>query len=421
MYDFANSAFTTTITTVVYSVYFANRVVPSEGVRAFGVTLGGNSLWPIAYATSLAIAAALAPVIGAICDYSAAKKRWLTIFWLVGCAATCGLFFVRPGGWVLGMVLYVVANVAWESSVSLNSAFLPELAPPEKLDRVSSIGWGIGYVGGGLCLILNLLMYKHPERFPHGLAINFAVASVGVWWFIFGLPCILGVRERARPRPPPAGSLFSAGFARVLHTTRNVRRFRTLAMLTGSVLIFSAGVNTVLAMSGPFAEGTLHFKQDDLILCFLMIQGVGAVGAILTAIFAGRVPTKQALYGMLAIWLIALVWALVVRSQTEFWFLGALIGLVMGGTQALSRGLQAQLTPPSATAEFFGFYGVTQKIAAAGANYIFAAASALGGTRVAIVTIMCFFLLGFALLKPVDVAKGRRESEDEEKRLQAAA
>jgi len=421
MYDFANSAFTTTITTVVYSVYFSDAVVPSEGVRAFGVSLDGRSLWPIAYATSLAIAAALAPVIGAICDYSAAKKRWLSIFWLVGCAATCGLFFVRPGGWVLGLILYVIANVAWESSVSLNSAFLPELAPPEKLDRVSSIGWGVGYVGGGLCLVLNLIMLKHPAWFPQGWAINVAIASVGVWWFVFGLPCILRVRERATPRPAPAGSLVLAGFARVLHTTRNVRRFRTLAMLTASVLIFSAGVNTVLAMSGPFAQGELKFKQDEIILCFLMIQGVGAVGAILTAVFAGRVPTKKALYAMLAVWLIALGWALVVRSKTEFWFLGALIGLVMGGTQALSRGLQAQLTPPSATAEFFGFYGVTQKVAAAGANYVFAAAMAMGGVRAAILTIMCFFLLGFALLKPVDVAKGRRESEEEEKRIQAAA
>jgi len=431
MYDFANSAFTTTITTVVFSAYYAKAVVPEGGVQLLGMKLPGVTLWGLAYATSLAIAAALAPIVGAICDFSAAKKKSLTFFWLLGCVSTAALFFVRPGDWVLGTVLYIVGNVAFESSVSLNGAFLPELAPPEKLDIISSVGWGIGYFGGGLCLLANLLMIQNPEWFgaDKTFAVRVSLGSVGLWWLLFGLPCILGVRERAVARPlPPGQNLVAAGLGKVLSTLRSMKRFRTLAVLTISVLIFSAGVNTVLAMSGPFAQDRLKFTEDQLIKCFLMIQVVAAAGALLTAWIATRVPTKVSLYVMLGVWLAALVWAFLIRSQGEFWILGAVIGFVMGGTQSLSRGLQAQMTPPTAAGEFFGFYGVTQKLAAATASYIYALTAMIGtkmfganwGIRIAILSIAIFFIIGLILLYPVDVARGRRESADEEARLQAA-
>jgi UMF1 family MFS transporter len=420
MYDFANSAFATTILAVVFQEYM-KHLVPPEGARLLGMTVSAAGVWALALGTSLAISAAMAPVIGAVCDYSASKKKWLAGFWVLGCAATLGLFFARPGDWLLGSALFIVGNVAFESSVSLNSAFLPELAPPEKLDKVSSVGWGIGYLGGGLCLFLNLLMIQKPAMFglPEKTAVNYALASVGLWWLVFGLPCMLGVRERASPRPAPGGSLVVAGFSKVAATMRNLRRFRTLALLTLSVLIQSAGVYTVLGMATTFGRDVLKFQAADLIKCFLMIQGVAAVGALLTAALAGRVPTKKALYTMLFVWLAALTWALLIRTQGEFWGLGVVIGLVMGGTQALSRGLQAQLTPPSATAEFFGFYGVTQKLAAAFSIYAFGAVSEAVGVRFAILVVMALFLGGLALLHPVDVATGRRESAEEEKRLQA--
>ncbi len=419
MYDFANSAFATTIITVVYSVYLVGRVVPAEGARLLGLKLDGATIWAIAYATSLAISAAMAPIIGAVCDYSASKKKFLVFFWLVGCLSTMALYFVVPGDWILGSVLFIVANICFESSVSLNSAFLPELAPADQLDRISSIGWGIGYIGGGTCLFLNLLMIGES---PKDSGIRAALASVGVWWFVFGLITMLFVRERAIARPlAGAKSIWTVGFSKVVQTIRGMKRFRTLARLTISVLVFSAGVNTVLAMSGPFAQEELNFSQPEIIKCFLMIQGVGAVGAGLAAFFSGRVPTKTTLLVMLCVWLAAIAWAYFMQRKLEFWMLGVVIGLVMGGTQALSRGLQAQLTPPSATGEFFGFYGVTGKLAAAGANYIFAAANAItGDIRAGIASIMLLFIAGLWLLYPVDVSRGRREAEDEEQRLQAA-
>ncbi len=421
MYDFANSAFATTIMAVVFQEYM-KALVPEGGAKFLGLTINAAAAWSFALATSLAISAAMAPVIGAVCDYSAAKKRWLTIFWAVGCATTAAMFFIRPGDWRLGCVLFILANVCFESSVSLNSAFLPELAPPERLDRISSIGWGIGYLGGGLCLFLNLFMIEHPEWFgiPRDIRVNVALSSVGLWWFLFGLPCILGVKERAVSRPAPGGSLVAAGFAKAWETTVNLRRFRNLAMLTVSVLIFSAGVYAVLGMSTSFGRDELKMEGPELIKCFLMIQGVAAVGAITAALLANRVPTKISLYVMLVVWLSALAWAFLMNSKAEFWALGVVIGLVMGGTQALSRGLQAQLTPPSSAAEFFGFYGVTQKAAAAAAIFLFGAVTEAIGIRWAIVTIMGLFLVGLWLLIPVKVADGRRESEAEEARLQAA-
>lgn len=421
MYDFANSAFTTTVTAVVFQFWLIESLVPKEGARIWGATLAGPTVWSLCYAVSLTIAGAIAPIIGAICDNSAAKKKWMTAFWLVGCASTMSLFFVGPGAWLAAALLFIVANVCWESSVSLNSAFLPELAPPERLDRVSSIGWGIGYIGGFLCLLLNLQMVDQPHWFgiPADRAVNYAVASVGLWWLLFSLPCILFVKERARPRGTAAGSLILGGFRKVFSTMRNLRRLKTLAVLTTSVLIFLAAVYTVLAMATSFAQKALGFSQTSIILCFLMIQIVAAVGALAAALTANRLPTKTALIGMLFVWIGCLIWAFFMKTQAEFWVLGAIIGFVMGGTQALARGLQAQFTPPSSTGEFFGFYGVTQKLGAAGASYLYALASAgAWGVRGGILAILAVFVVGLVLLWPVKVAVGRQECRDEELRLQ---
>lgn len=220
LYDFANSAFATSIVAVLFATYFTRGVVSPEGAELLGRRWSGEALWNFAGAVSMGLICLCAPFVGAISDYTAAKKRLLTAYWLVGCLATGLLFFVQPGMVVLGMALFIVANMGFAGGNALYNAFLPELGAPENLARISSLGWGIGYVGGGLCLLLNIGMLQ-----SWGVGACFAV--VAAWWFVFSLPLLLFLRERAAPKPVPAGrSLVGMGLADVFRTLRNIRRHR---------------------------------------------------------------------------------------------------------------------------------------------------------------------------------------------------
>ena len=413
LYDFANSAFALAIMAVVFPRYFQ---------RTLGAT---ESQWGYANSIALILSAIMMPVVGAICDYTAAKKRTMLAFWLVGSAATCAL--VGFHDWRVTAGVFIVALVGFEASTALNNGFLTEIAEGSRAAWVSSLGFASGYVGGalhlvfGFVLISNFAWFGVPKDSP--VPAQWVIASVGLWWFLFSLPMVFWLKERAVPRSlPPGDTLLRAGFRKVAVTIRNIRRVPTLARFTLAFLLFNDGVSTVIIMASTFGDRVLGIGDKEMMLCFLMIQGVAAGGSFLFAWFSRSLGEKRSLVISLIIWCSCLVWAFFMRSKLEFWLLGVVIGLVLGGTQAIARALQARFTPPASAGEFFGFFAVTGKLASALGPLLFGiSVQATGSVRYGILSIFIVFAAGLYILLPVNEAKGVAEAEAEERRLTAGA
>jgi UMF1 family MFS transporter len=394
MYDFANSAFATVVTSATFPLFFQNDLVGDKD--------RGLQLWGFVFSASMLIVIATAPLIGAITDTTASKKRVLAAFWLAACACTGVLGFFGPGQWLAAGAFFIVANVGFAGGNALYNAFLPELVSRDRMDRVSGIGWGIGYAGGGLCLAIVYFLNVAPSH---------AMILVGGWWFLFGLPFFLTVRERARPARVE-GSKIAYGFRRLMRTFRDVRRFRQLTRFLVAFLLYSNGVETVIIMAAAFGKAVLDMSNDDLILCLLMIQGVALVGSFCFSWFAERIGTKRALILALIIWCGILVWGAMIRSAAEFWVLGAVVGTILGGTQAVSRSLMAKFTPPRLTGEFFGFYAIGGKFAAMLGPAAFGlTALVTGSVRAGVLSLIAFCAIGLVLLVRVDVRKGIEEAD----------
>lgn len=400
MYDWANSAFATSILTAIYSVYFTGTVVPADSV------IRGETWWNWANAISMFIVCGSGPVIGAITDYTGSKKRFFLFFWLLGVAACSALVFVHPGDVLLGFTLFILSNIGFGGSVALNNAFLTELAPPDKMDRVSSFGWAMGYVGGGICLALNLAMFKLIQ--DGGVAARWGFALVGLWWFVFALPAALWLRERASPKPRPAGrSLLALGFADVVSTLRNLRRYKQLFLFLLAFLFFNQGIETVISNAAIYGSKVAGMKGDAIILLVLVIQLVAAVGAFAFGRMAERAGCKRVIFLSLFIWLGVLVFAFFTTTPAMFWALGISVAVVLGGTQALARGFFAQLTPPAKSAEFFGFFAIGGRAAAALGSLLFGTITQLTGhMRWGIISLALFFFAGMILLARVDAKAG---------------
>lgn len=412
LYDFANSAFATTILAVVFQLYFIHALD------------AGESRWGYAVSISMVISAIIAPVLGAICDYTASKKRALLILWGLGCAAT--MLLGIPNGWLAAAGLFILANLGFEAGSAVYNGFLPEIAPGESASRISAIGWACGYIGGALHLLLALVAIKFPQviGLDPGASTRVAISSVGLWWCLFSLPMFLWLRERAVPQPlPPGDSLLRAGFRKVSTTIRNIRRLPTLTRFTIAYLVFNDGVQTVIVMAANFgSKPPIGMTQDQLIVCFLMIQGVAAVGSLIFMFLSRRLGDKRALTVSLFIWCAVIAWAFVIHRQFEFWILGVAVGLVMGGTQAIARSILSRFTPPSSAAEFFGFYSITGKVASAMGPALYATVFVLTkSSQWSVLSVGIFFVAGLIILRPVEEAKGIAEAEIEEKRLTAGA
>ncbi len=402
MYDWANSAFATSILTAIYSVYYAGTVVPKDSA------IRGETWWNWANAISMILVCASGPVIGAITDYTGSKKKFFRVFWLAGVLACTALCLVGPGDALLGFVLFIVANIGFGASIALNNAFLTELAPPEKMDRISSFGWATGYVGGGICLALNLVLFKvFKDDAVFAARLGFAV--VGLWWFVFSLPAVFWLKERPATKPrPPGSSLVALGFADVFRTVRNLRQYKQLFLFLLAFLCFNQGIETVVSNAAIFGEKAAGMKGDDIIVLVLVIQGVAAVGAFLFGRLAERAGSKRVIGLSLFVWLGVLVFAFFTTSKGMFWALGISVAVVLGGTQAIARGYFAQLTPPARSAEFFGFFAIGGRAAAALGSLLFGTVSQLAGhMKWGIISLAVFFIAGMILLSRVDDREGK--------------
>jgi MFS transporter, UMF1 family len=427
MFDWATSAVQTTVMVAVFPIYFVK--VAGAGLAESGATQRLATINSIA----LVIIALLSPVLGAVSDYSAAKKRFTAGFMLLGAAATAALWTVHTGDLQRASWLFVLVLVGAAGSFVFYESLLPHIARPHEIDRVSTAGYALGYVGGGLLLALNLAWIQRPAWFglPAGPGLSEAEAtmparlafvSVAIWWILFSLPLF-----RVVPEPPArietderrGQSPVPVAFLRLAETFRELRGYRQAFLMLLAFLIYNDGIQTIIKMATAYGT-EIGIGQSALIGAILVVQFVGIPCSFLFGMVAGRIGAKRALFfGLLAYTAISLL-GYFMRTATHFYVLAGLVGMVQGGTQALSRSLFASMIPPHKSGEFFGFFSVFEKFAGIFGPLIFAGTiAATGSSRNAILSVIGFFAVGAAILATVDVSEGQRAARDAEARSTA--
>ena len=421
IYDFANSAFATTILAVIFNQYFATIVAGGEkGVVFLGIRLHGASFFTFSVSLSMAISAVLAPFLGAVADASASKKRFLMAFCYTAILFTGLLYFVRAGHYWRGAIFFIIANIGFAGGNVYYNAFLPEISNDQNIGRISGLGWALGYIGGGVLLAINLVMLKYPGwvGFPAGyFTVQDCFLSVAIWWLIFSLPTFLLLRERAQKVSLSSEKRYlREGYQRLRHTFGRIRTFKELTKLLVAYLIYNDGIETVIIMASIFGSGVLGMETGEIILFFLMIQGIAFLGSLLFGFLADAIGNKRTIMITLGIWSLIVVWAfqlgVIWDPKTEYWLLGILAGTVLGGSQAASRSLQGIFTPQANSAEFFGFFAISGKFASVFGPLIYGILIAITGSiQSGILSVLLFFIAGGILLFTVNEKKGLEEKQ----------
>jgi UMF1 family MFS transporter len=429
MYDWAASAVQTTIMVAVFPIYFVK--VAGAGVPAGGATQRLATINSIA----LLIIALVSPVLGAMSDYRGAKKGFTAGFMVLGIAACAGLFLVRSGDLDLASWLFILIMVGVAGSYVFYEALLPHIARPGEIDRVSTAGYAIGYLGGGVLLALNLAWIQMPGLFglPSGpgldegeatLPARLAFLSVAVWWAMFSIPLFRRVAEpprRIEPDERPGESPVRAAFVRLGETFAELRSYRQAFLMLLAFLIYNDGIQTIIKMATAYGT-EIGIGQSALIGAILLVQFVGIPCTFLFGSVAGRIGAKRSLFlGLLAYTVISIL-GYYMTTATHFYILAGLVGVVQGGTQALSRSLFASMIPQHKSGEFFGFFSIFEKFAGIFGPLIFAATiAATGSSRNAILSVIGFFAVGAVLLALVKVEEGQRVARAVERELDEAA
>jgi UMF1 family MFS transporter len=410
MYDWANSAVQTTIIAAIFPIYF-------QKVSASGLP-GPEATSRFAWATTIAIVivAVVAPVLGAIADYTPIKKRLLAVFLAIGAAAIGAMFFLVPGGWQLALALFILANVGVAASIVFYDSLLPHIVRDNEVDRVSTAGYALGYLGGGVLLAINIVMMANPSWFglpDRDTAVRASFASVAVWWILFSIPLFRQVPEpRALQRDGRAGSPIAAAFRRLLDTFRELRRYRQAFLLLLAFLVYNDGIQTMIRMATIYGT-EIGIDENAMIGALLITQFIGVPFGFLFGMFADRVGAKRAVFVGLAVYSIITFLGYFMRTATHFFALCVMVGMVQGGTQALSRSLFASMIPKQKSSEFFAFFGVFERYAGILGPAVFAwVVSRSGTSRNAILSLLGFFVIGGGLLMLVDVTEGRRAARE---------
>ncbi|GAB4343010.1 MAG: MFS transporter [Desulfobulbaceae bacterium] len=413
VYDWANSAYITTIAVAVLPMYFAGVIVPPEGFRIGDTLFAAETLWGFMVSAAAFFVFIMAPVLGAIADYYALKKRFLFGFCYLGVVSAALLGFCAAGDVWPTIILFVLSQVGFVGANVFYDAFLPQIAGPEEQDRVSSFGYALGYAGGGLQFAGVLLLIAFHDRF--GLtttdAARVGIVSAALWWGGFALVTARWLREPAGSEP---GKRFrfsrsvAVGFSRVWKTMLRVGRIRHLLLFLVAFLVYNEGIQTVIQMATMYGKQELGLPATALMVTLLTVQVVGIAGAVLFGRIAALIGTKRAVMVSLAVWSGVVVYAYFINSPLEYFVLGGVVGLVLGGSQAISRSLYASMIPETAPAEFFGFYSVVNKFSAVWGPFIFALIRHWSGSsRNAILSVIVFFLLGIVLLALVNEQEAR--------------
>lgn len=408
LYDWANSAFATVVLAAVLPVYFVSLVPEGGGTLPFVQhRFSAASLWGYSVSLSMLLLALAAPVLGALADRHAWHKRLLTAFCLGGCLATAGLAVPEPGGYLFAAALFVVANIGFAGANIFYNAYLPSLAPPHQSDRLSAQGFATGYLGGGILLALAFVVILNHASLGFAsaaAATRFAFILTAAWWLVFSIPAFIHLPATVRNR----STEYRFTMRRYLDQFRQLRRYPDLCLFLIAFLCYNDGIQTIISVSAVYAKDELGLSRNTIIGCFLMIQFAAMPGSLLFARLSRHSGPKRAILVSLVAFLLVCLFAYGMESSWEFWSLGAVIAIILGGSQALSRSLYASLIPAGKSAEFFGFFTISSRFAAIFGPLLFAVIADLSGSsRHSILAIGLFFICGAALLSGVDVARGR--------------
>ncbi|MEV5334354.1 MFS transporter [Streptomyces werraensis] len=407
-YDWACSVYSTTVVTVFLGPYLttvAEAAADADGfVHPLGIPVRAGSFFAYAVSLSVVVAVLVMPLVGAAADRTGRKKPLLAAAAYTGAAATAGMFFLDGDRYLLGGLLLVVANAAQSVAMMLYNSYLPQIAPPEERDAVSSRGWAFGYAAGALVLVANLVLYTGHDSFgvSEGMAVRICLASAGLWWGAFALIPL----RRLRDRRTPAREAALPGFRQLAATVRDMRRHPlTLAFLL-AYLVYNDGIQTVISQASVYGSKELGLGQSTLIVAVLLVQVLAVAGALLLGGLARRYGAKRTILGSLGAWTLTLAAGYFLPAGAPGWFfvLAAGIGLVLGGSQALSRSLFSHLVPPGKEAEYFSAYEISDRGLSWLGPLLFGLTYQLTGSyRDAIVSLVGFFVLGFVLLARVPV------------------
>ena len=428
MYDWANSAFSTTIGTVFLGPYVASlaanaaKLSPDKMAHFLGIPVAADSFFPYCISLSVFGQVFFLPIMGAIADYSHRRKQMMQLFATIGAIATILMFFVTAPLWWLGGVLFIIANLAFGASIVFYNSYLPDIASEDQRDRVSSYGWAMGYLGDGLLLILNLILYLLGPKIgiPKDLAIRVNLASAGIWWLTFSFFTWSRLQARQAAKKLPQGETYArVGFKQLWGTIREMKNFPETLKFLLAYFLYNDGIQTVIAISSTFAaapliRGGVGLDQSTLIIVILMIQFMAFAGALLWGMLAGWFGAKRSIILSLVIWAGVTIYAyfgLKGPSRVlEFFLLGACIAIVLGGSQAISRSLYAQIIPAGNQAEYYSFYEVSDKGTSWFGPLLFGLVNQLTGSlRPAILSLIFFFVVGLILLPFVNVKKAMED------------
>jgi UMF1 family MFS transporter len=410
MYDWANSAFQVTVITAVFPDFFA-------GVAAAGLPPAAATA-RFAWATTAAVAlvALAGPVLGAIADFRAVRKRMLAAFMAVGVAATLLFATIDRGEWQYAAALFMIANFAIAASLVFYDSLLPHIAAPDEMDRVSTGAYALGYLGGGLLLVVNLFWILMPAAFgiPDTLAaIKLSFVSVAVWWCAFSIPLLRRVPEpprRLEADETAADNPVRTAFIRLRETFQELRGYRQAFLMLVAFLLYNDGIQTIIRMATIYGA-EVGIDRNARIAAFVLVQFVGIPFAFLFGAFAGRIGAKTAVFIALAVYTGIGVLAYFMTAAWHFFALAFLVATVQGGSQALSRSLFARMIPKHKSSEYFGFFSVFEKFAGVAGPALFAASITLfGSSRAAVLSVILFFVAGALVLTRVDVAEGEAQA-----------
>ena len=407
-YDWANSAYFTTIITAVfpafYATYAAAGLEPAQATARFGAIT----------TASVAVIAFSSPILGAIADFTGIKKKLLAIFMMIGATAAAAMVLIERGDWMLASLLFVIGNIGVSGTTVFYDSLLPSVARADETDRVSAAGYALGYLGGGILLLLNLAWILQPETFGFAdtaAATKASFASVAVWWVVFSLPLL-----RRVPEPPvilEAGetasmNVFGAAFGRLGRTFREMKRYKHAFTFFLAMLLYQDGIQTIIRMASVYGA-EIGIDQNAQIAAFIMVQFVGIPFAFLFGAMGTRIGTKRALYIALSVYTMATIIGYFMTTVTQFFLLAGMVATVQGGAQALSRSMFARLVPINKTSEFFGFYAVAERFATVLGPLVFTLSVLItGSSRFAVLFIITFFAAGALLLTRVDEEEGIR-------------
>lgn len=411
MYDWANSAFTTLVVTFVYGTYFTTEIAPN--VEA------GTALWSRAIGLSAIIIGLLSPILGALADRSGSRRRYLILFTLICVIATAILAFIKPSGKyavVLTLTVFVFANVAYEIGIVFYNAFLPLIAPPDKIGRISGYGWGLGYAGGIACLLVALLvLVRDTPLFGIGTVEGFQYRATNLlvagWFLLFSLPLFAFTPKERHPEDRFAvkGALLSD----LKQTLQAVRRYKEVVKFLLAHLIYNDGLVTLFAFGGIYAAGTFGMKLDEVILFGIVLNIAAGLGALFFGYIDDRIGGKMTIMTSLMVLSIATAIAVLAPTKLWLWTSGIAIGFFVGPNQSASRSLMGRFTPQKHQAEFFGFFTLSGKITSfLGPLLLGTVTTIFNSQRAGIGTVLMFFLAGGLILSFVDEEQGTKESVD---------